>query len=239
MTNLSDRDHEQLSCYFDDEMAPDERRAFERRLTAEPALAVAHARLSTLHRRIADAYSAKPEAVPGRVAALLGEGSRVTVLPRRRAHRALWPAALAASLVAAVALVLSTGGDRSQITGDDPLLTRALESEPSRAEGWSRLADGRQLRPVLTFPGRGGDWCREFLLREDTRDWRGVACRREGVWEPQIVARESLPAADDSYRPAATAASADVAGFVSRHATDVALGPDAEAALIARDWRAR
>lgn len=239
MTTLTERDHELLSQYLDDELAPAARGELETRLAEEPPLARTLERLHHLNREITDAYgSAASDTVPANVAALVGGGDKVRPLRRRLLPRAVWPSALAASLVVAMALVLVTGQNGDQhVTGDDPLLARALESEPSRANGWTQLGDRRQLRPVLTFPDRSGTWCREFLLRDGARGWRGVACRESGAWELQVVARESFLASDDAYRPAGTAASDDVAGFITRNAADIALGRDAERELINSGWR--
>ena len=99
------------------------------------------------------------------------------------------------------------------------------------------LADGRALQPVLTFPDRDGNWCREFLLRDGDQDWRGVACREAGRWETQVVARETFLAAEEAYRPAGAGDNDKVAGFITRNAADIALGASDEQALITSGWQ--
>jgi hypothetical protein len=239
---MTDRDYELLSQYLDGELDAGAAAALEQRLAEEPDLADLLARLRRLDADIAASVCASAtDSVPEHVAALLRDDGKVVPLRRplrRTLHRAAWPAALAASVVAALALLLVPGEDGQQpLTGSDALLASALESEPSRAEGWVTLTDGRALQPVLTFPDRDGNWCREFLLRDDDQDWRGVACREAGRWETQVVARETFLAAEEAYRPAGAGDNDKVAGFITRNAADIALGASEEQALIASDWQ--
>jgi hypothetical protein len=239
---MTDRDYELLSQYLDGELDAGARAAVDKRLADEPGLAALLARLRRLDAQVAASVCASAtDSVPEHVAALLRDDGKVVgkVVPLRRPlRRAAWPAALAASLVAAAALLLVPGEDsRQPLTGSDALLAGALESEPSRAEGWVTLPDGRALQPVLTFPDRDGNWCREFLLSDGGQDWRGVACREAGSWETQVVARETFLAAEEAYRPAGADDNDKVAGFITRNAADIALGAREEQALIARDWQ--
>jgi len=235
---MTDRDYELLSQYLDGELDAGARAALDKRLAAEPGLADLLARLRRLDAQVAASVCASAtDSVPAHVAALLQNDGKVVPL-RRPLRRAAWPAALAASLVAAVALLLVPGEDgQKPLTGSDALLAGALESEPSRGEGWVMLPDGRALQPVLTFPDREGNWCREFLLRDGDQDWRGVACREGGNWETQVVARETFLAAEEAYRPAGAGDNDKVAGFITRNAADIALGAREEQALIASDWQ--
>jgi hypothetical protein len=235
---MKDRDYELLSQYLDGELDAAATAALEQRLAEEPDLADLLARLRRLDADIAASVcAAATDNVPEHVAALLRDDGKVVPL-RRPLKRAAWPAALAASVVAAVALLLVPGEDgRQPLTGSDALLAGALEVEPSRADGWVALADGRALQPVLTFPDRDGNWCREFLLRDDDQDWRGVACREAGRWETQVVARETFLAAEEAYRPAGAGDNDKVAGFITRNAADIALGASEEQALITSGWQ--
>jgi hypothetical protein len=238
MKTMTDRDYELLSQYLDGELDAGARTALDKRLADEPELAALLARLRRLDAQVAASVCASAtDSVPEHVAALLRDDGKVVPL-RRPLRRAAWPAALAASLVAAVALLLVPGEDSQQpLTGSDTLLAGALEAEASRAEGWVTLPDGRYLRPVLTFPDRDGNWCREFLLRDGGQDWRGVACREAGNWETQVVARETFLAAEEAYRPAGAEDNDKIAGFITRNAADIALGAREEQTLIASSWQ--
>ena len=235
---MTDRDYELLSQYLDRELDAGAAAALEQRLADEPDLAELLARLRRLDAQVAASVCASAtDSVPDHVAAMLHGDGKVVPL-RRPLQRAAWPAALAASVVAAVALLLVPGEDRQQpLTGSDDILAGALESEPSRAEGWVTLIDGRALQPVLTFPDHEGNWCREFLLRDGDQDLRGVACREAGSWETQVVARETFLTAEEAYRPAGASDNDKVAGFITRNAADIALGAREEQALIASDWQ--
>ena len=118
----------------------------------------------------------------------------------------------------------------------DPQLADALEHSPSRASGWETLGNDRVFRGVLTFPAADGRWCREFLLGQNESQWRGVACRDSGEWVNQVVGSEVFLEQETQYRPAGAADSEQVARFIDETATDVALGPQQEAALIASGW---
>ena len=137
---MTDRDYELLSQYLDGELDAGATAALEQRLADEPDLADLLARLRRLDARVAASVcAAATDSVPEHVAALLRDDGKVVPL-RRPLKRAAWPAALAASVVAALALLLVPGEDgRQPLTGSDALLAGALESEPSRADGWVAL----------------------------------------------------------------------------------------------------
>lgn len=118
----------------------------------------------------------------------------------------------------------------------DAQMAQALESSPSRASGWETLDDERKFRSVLTFPAVDGTWCREFLLAHRESNWRGVACRDGGNWVNQVVGSEVFLNQETQYRPAGADDTESVARFIDETATDVALGPQQEAALIQSGW---
>jgi hypothetical protein len=120
----------------------------------------------------------------------------------------------------------------SQLPGNDRLVDAALDQLPS-GRGWSTLADGRELQPVLTFPHREGNWCREYLLRGDD-NWRAVACHDGSRWVTQAAGLESFMDSGAAYRPAGAADAAPVAVFIDQNAADIALDAQAEAQLLSR-----
>ena len=63
-----------------------------------------------------------------------------------------------------------------------------------------------------------------------------MACRDSGEWVNQVVGSEVFLEQETQYRPAGAADSEQVARFIDETATDVALGPQQEAALIASGW---
>ena len=229
-----DDDH-LLSMYIDNELDAERTIALVTRLRKEPAL---HARLLSMEANDAalkTLFSAQTS-VPEHLAPLVG-ADNVTMMPSARSWTRRAGIAAAAGFAAVVALVGSLNqADVFNPMSMDPQLAAALESTPSRASGWDHLDSGRDFRSVLTFPAADGRWCREFLLAQNESSWRGVACRDNGEWENQVVGSEVFLEQEAQYRPAGAADSEQVARFIDETATDVALGPQQEAALISSGW---
>jgi len=208
-----DDDH-LLSMYIDNELDAEQTIAFVSRLKTESAL---RARLTQLEENdglVKRVYAQSAASIPNQVAA-----------------------AVAASCAAVIAMVLNT----NQTAVFNPMtidaqMAHALESSPSRAAGWETLDDERTFRSVLTFPAADGKWCREFLLVHRESNWRGVACRDGSNWVNQVVGSEVFLNQETQYRPAGADDSQSVARFIDETATDVALGPQQEAALILSGW---
>ncbi|GAB5415556.1 MAG: hypothetical protein Cons2KO_31590 [Congregibacter sp.] len=160
--------------------------------------------------------------------------------PAAAAHRSYsWVYALAASFVAAVALSVVVGnqtGVDAGLPGNDALVSAALDTQTSGGD-WLELEDGRAIQPVLTFAHHDGNWCREYLLRGKSADWRAVACRNEGQWTTQAASLESYLEPSNAYRPAGVSDAAPVAVFISQHAADIALDIEQETSLINQAWR--
>ena len=240
---MNDSDMDMLSRYIDGELSVDERESFEKRLIAEPALRAAFEQAQKLDAKLKTTFHARgTDSVPPRIAAMLGATSgNVVAFPSRPRKRVQF--AIAAS-VAAVCGVLITQNMQNSAPGlpellqEDLLLSQALESTPSMATGWETLADGRQLRPVLTFPSTAGSWCREYLLSTADNDWRGVACRdAEGAWITEALGSESFLNPGDAYRPAGAGDSDQIATFIGENAADIALSRGQEADVIANNWQ--
>ncbi|MFK8043773.1 anti-sigma factor family protein [Congregibacter sp.] len=253
---LSEQDIELLSQYLDGELEPSLSRALENRLHSEVSLQAGLLRMQELNQRLRDALGERDD-VPDAIAALLSNetsndnsdaplgSATVLSFPGRSSAatastRPAWMYAVAASFVGAVALsmIVNTGnqGSQSGLPGNDGFVTAALDSVPS-GDGWASLEDGREIQPVLSFPHEDGRWCREYLLRGGASDWRAVACREEDRWVTQAAGLESYLEPADAYRPAGAADSAPVASFISQHAGDIALGRDAETAMIESNWQ--
>jgi hypothetical protein len=153
-------------------------------------------------------------------------------LPHRRL--ANWGFALAASLVVAVAAtqLVQQGSQPSA----DTMLSAALDNI-SRGSGWETLADGRNVRSVLSFQSTSGAWCREYLMADGDAAWHGVACRQDEGWATAVLASTELAESSTEYRPAGATDSVDIANFIDLNAADIPLDARQEAELIARDWQ--
>ena len=230
-----DDDH-LLSMYVDNELDAERTIALVGRLRSEPTL---RARLTSMEANdalIKKAYSQFGSAVPAHLAPMVS-ATNVSILGTARRWQRWATVAVAASFATAVALVVSVNQtDVFNPMTMDARLADALEQSPSRAEGWDALGDDRQFRSVLTFPAADGRWCREFLLAQSDSHWRGVACRDNGDWVNQVVGSEVFLEQETQYRPAGAGDTEQVARFIDETATDVALGPQQEAALISAGW---
>ena len=229
------KDDELLSRWLDGELDPGLAASLEQRLSEEPELAAKlrvfehnDSALRAMYRRSAQAPS---PALSARIVA--------SELPKRgQPRQPVWrQLAVAASVTLAVALglVLQEQGPTDALAMDS-VLAGALETTPSRAEGWDELADGRKLRAVLTFPAADGTWCREFMTASNEGHWRGVACRHEGSWVTQVIGREVFLEQRQGYQAASADDSNAVARFIDATATDVALSLSQEQSLLSNRW---
>ncbi len=239
---MNQQDHELISRYLDQELSTEERADLESRLQSEPELRETLARFRGVDQELCKAM-AKEGHVPVETAALLTKrGDTVAVLPRRKTQR--WGLAMAASLLAGVAVI---NGPQWVADSQDNLLvpnieesvafSRILDSNPSQARGWLPVEDDVKMRPVLSFASNGGTWCREFVAAQDHEAWRGVACRREGSWNVELLVQTPGLAGESSGYQTASAETADlVAQFIDTHSADIPLGLQAEAKLINSNW---
>ena len=229
-----DDDH-LLSMYIDGELDAERTISLAGRLKHDPAL---RARLSAMEnndRLIRKLYASHSNESARELAALI-KADNVAIFKPVTRWRELAAGAVAASVMAVVALSLTTGQSTFNPMTMDRELAQALEHSPSRASGWEPLDNERDFRSVLTFPAADGRWCREFMLAHDESHWRGVACRDEGTWVNQVVGSEVFLERETQYRPAGAGDTEKVARFIDETAADVALGPQQEAALIASGW---
>jgi surface antigen len=240
---MNDSDMEIVSRYIDGELSVDERASFEARLVDEPALEAALEEALKLDAELKTTFHARgTDSVPPRIAAMLGApADNVVAFPARPRKRVQF--AIAASVAAVCGVLITQNMQNSEpglpeLLQEDRLLSQALESTPSMATGWETLADGRQLRPVLTFPSTAGSWCREYLLSTADNDWRGVACRdADGAWITEALGSESFLNPGDAYQPAGAGDSDQVATFIGENAADIALSRGQEADVMANNWQ--
>ena len=229
---------QQLCRFLDGEMSDAEMAEFEDKLTTNPEL---RRRLEQFEHNDVLLRASQPDAeqtVTPRVVALLSSPSREHSFNSNRS----WfkPLSAAASITLAFGLVLAmalnVGTSEPDIPNMDRNLVAALDTLPSRADGWDRLDDGRSLRAVLTFPAADGKWCREFLVASQETHWRGVACRNEDTWVTQILGRELYVDTNAGYRTASASDNDAIARFVDQNATGIALSASEEQGLISANW---
>ena len=230
-----DDDH-LLSMYIDNELDAERTIALVERLRAEPALSERLSAMECNDVALRTLYTQADQDIPEHLAAMV-QADNVVVVSFAQQWQTWATATAAASCAAIIALVVNfnQSTDLNPMTMDT-LLADSLETSRSSAAGWESLGDDRQFRSVLTFPAADGRWCREYLLAQEGSHWRGVACRDEGQWVNQVVGSEVFLEQETQYRPAGVDDSETVARFIDETATDVALGPQQEAALISSGW---
>lgn len=229
---MNEQDYQQLSQYLDGELDVFTTRQLEQRLQQEPELAATLAQLQGQDAAIRSALNTTAEA-PATVRAMLEPASNVVALPQRKA-RPTWQYAVAASLIAAAGLAISPAWQ--QAPSADQMLANVLETSPSMASGWQTLDNGDQVRPVLSFKDKAGNWCREFLITEAGEASRGVSCRAAGEWQTQVLAATEIPGDAGQFRPAGAADANPVANFLAEQADSIPLSASEEASLIENHW---
>ena len=227
---MKDQDYELISQYIDGELEAGQAQALRQRLLAEPGLRATYDRMRGVDNRLRDAFAdPATEQVPKRISNLLNRGDSGT-----HQRRAAWGAAIAASVLATAGLLLNP--DWRDAQSGDSALAAVLEVTPSGGSDWKILADGRQVRPVLSFAHTDGSWCREYLLSADGATYRGVACRTGGDWVTGILDTQSIPGNTSQYRPAGADDADRVAAYIAEHGAGIPLSRTEEAELIERRW---
>jgi surface antigen len=243
---------EQLVAWVDGELPDDEARAIASAVESDAALAARVRPFRESRRVLEDAFAAQlREPVPARLLAALAEpvpvAARVSRMSRLKPLPQKTWLAMAASVVLAIGLAIGVGIQRPDGGGALALLPTDAESlnvalETLRGgEVLTRERDGVRVEvlPLGTLRTASGQWCRDFETTAQAAGGvqrsRGVACREDGRWEVQAVARldaAPAPAGDDSYR-AAGAGGVDVTAAVGAAER---LTPEQEHARIQARW---
>ncbi|MEO7690800.1 MAG: anti-sigma factor [Sphingomonas sp.] len=222
-------DDAMLMAYADGELDALTAKRVERAIAADPSLADVVAAHRALRERLGQTFGAvSEEPVPARFAAMLA--SNVTPLPApstARPRRWIEGAAIAASLVLAVAVGHQWQSGPVRVTGDRVVasgsLGRALDTQLASASGDTRM--------LASFRDDRGSYCRVFA----TAAIDGIACRDQNQWVLRET-RSPLHTTGSEYRQAG---SADAPLMAS--AQDMMKGDplDASAERRARDagWR--
>ena len=231
------RDDELISRYLDGEATADDCAKVEAALGNNSAFA---ARFAVFQENDALLKSLHVDSEPSVPPSLIAKLTVAEKPSSSTARRSLFAIAASVTLAVALGLALKTTNPDSDLT---PRMSRALasalETLPSRAQGWDTLEDGSELRAVLTFPAADGNWCREFMLASNENHWRGVACRENNTWVTQVIGREVFLDRESGYRPAGAQDNDHVARFIDSTATDVALSASTERRLIQTNWASK
>ncbi len=241
---MSEHKHELLSQYLDGELGASEVLELERALDGDLALRTRLEQMRSIDSSLRNAFKGDvASAVPTHITQMLAPQSNVVAFPTQASKtkaKANWGLAVAASLMAASGLLVFQQAQVASVDqGMDVLIAQELEQAPSSADGWNLLADGREIRPVLSFHSKDNGWCREFLLNDQGAQQRGVACKSENLWVSAVIGpidTQFTDAATD-YRPAGSNDLDSIQAFVDSQADGIPLGLSAEAKLIEAGWK--
>jgi len=230
---MRDQDYELLSQYLDRELPAVAAQELRLRLLAEPELRASYEQMRNINDDVRNTFNAPGnDAVPQRIANLLSHHSSAA---KRRAG---WGFAIAASLLAATGLLMNPEWRQSSNMPGDPVVNAALETTPSRGEGWDTLSDGRKIRPVLSFAHQNGSWCREYLLLQEGESLRGVACRSGGQWINSVLSNgQVLHDSSTEYRPAGADDVDAISAYIAGNAAGIALSRQQEFEQIEANWQ--
>lgn len=243
---------EMLAAYVDDELDDASRTAVELEMMGDPELVrrVEHHR--SLRRALRAAYDpVLDEPVPDRLIdaarAAPADPARSSVIPLRPAPRApvgrwsipQWTAIAASLVVGALvsALVLRAFHAAPIGARGGQLVARGALASALSTELASRETPGAPVAIGITFVSKSGRYCRTFTLRG--RDaLAGLACRDDGAWRIEVLARsEPSAASSGAYRQAASSMPRAILDTASSEMAGEALDARAEAAARAQGWR--
>ncbi|HUE49042.1 MAG TPA: hypothetical protein VMO54_07555 [Steroidobacteraceae bacterium] len=242
--NFSD---ETVMAYADGELDAARRAALEAAMATDPQLAQRVARHLALRARLRAALdpvldAPLPERLLASVRGAPKHTANVVALKRQAAPRWSWPqwGAIAASLVGGALLgplLLRAPAGPALLTRDGQVpasgaLARALNEQLA-----SHQPPGAPVQIGVSFRARNGDYCRTFVLGEQST-LAGLACRGHEAWRLEVLAQTPVqPAAAAGYRPAGSALPASVARTLDELIAGEPLDAAGEAAARSRGWQ--
>lgn len=247
--------NELLMAYADGQLPPEQVLEIEAALAASEDLRtiVDGYRKTALAARMAFEGVLR-EPVPDRILSLFDRQPQAEIIRPSFARRPNPMLALAASLgvlAAGLGLALiwqgrSTTGPRIAEPVTEGLaapgaLASALETLGARQ--MLRSPAGERITPVVTYPQKGGGWCREYRMTGQAAvGSAGIACRDMGAagWQIVVHLPWTPPAsvADRDFVPSGPAPEA-VDAVAERRQGGTPLTAVEESTLIARGWRAQ
>jgi len=244
--NFSD---ETVMAYADGELDAASRAALEAAMATDPQLAQRVARHRALRERLRAAlHPVLDEPLPERLlegvrgAPAPRHAANVVALKRKAAPRWSWPqlGAIAASLIGGALLgplLLREPAGAALVTRDGQVLASGMLARALTEQLASNQPRGAPVQIVVSFRARNGDYCRTFVLREQSA-LAGLACRAAQAWRLEVLAQiPAQPAAAAGYRPAGSALPASVARRLDELIAGEPLDAAGETGARARGWK--
>lgn len=238
--------NKEIMAYVDGELPPQDVPRVEAALAASAeyrAIADGHRKITMAVRMAYDDMLRQP--VPDHILAALDRPGQGEVIRPSFGRRVSPQFAMAASLAlaAGLALALVWQGNSSTSPSDGVAARGSLASalDTVGARQMLRSPTGERITPVVTYPQKGGGWCREYRMTGNgTSSSAGIACRDPGANSWQIVVH--LPwippaaVADKDIVPSGPAPEA-VDAVAEQKQGGTPLTAAEEAAQIARGWK--
>lgn len=229
---------EMLMALVDHELDPETALDVARAAQADPQLAQrldAFVRTRQLAKQsLADVLE---EAVPQRLLA----AARLPAPSNFSSRWGTWIPAVSALAAGLAGLLLVYGIFRAQVSTPHGFLDPgelALVLDRQKSGTRTSLADGGTLEPTATYRTADG-FCRTFRLasaREAAAAWAGIACRREGTWQIEMVVAKRT-GEGGSVTPASDHVTESLDAFLDRLGAEGSLDAAAESDLIEYGWR--
>jgi hypothetical protein len=252
---MQDR-YDQISAYLDGTLSDAANLAFEADMERDLALADAVMRWQSNDSALKNAYNAPMhEPISSEMLIRLGLADQVpasNIIDFRAAQNArvekgrarnlvaqwrwLVAGSLAASLVAAVMF-------QTQLSDDAPFDIKTSKSfqvamQETASLARSKVENGQDVSPTLSFVDGTGRYCREFALAGKTTQQRGIACRANKKWRIEAVVNgdNALPAGS-AIQTAAGADGKSLDSVYDRLGASDPLGANEEKTMIIMGWK--
>lgn len=189
---------EQLSAFLDSELPEAEMELIRQALVNDESLANRLAELAMVDEQIASHYASIDKIpMPSEITQLLEQKSdtiknNVIQFPFwKKAQRNLQQyAAIAACTLLAVGFVLTQLLPGNNSENNWNAVAEVLEQQTSGYQ--YDLADGRRVKPQLTFIDKNENYCRQFQLSHADKFSEHIACRIHNQWELVASTEEKI-----------------------------------------------
>lgn len=252
---------EHLSEYLDGQLAESESKALEAELEMNLKLAERLASLTEANEAVKMAYNGEIDVpIPEHILAMLepqsgaamndnGAGNVVPLAPHRiKFNLSKWAAPLAASFAMMIGLTVGRGMTiasvdqdtlYAQMTGviaiDNPLY-EVLETSPSATNVMIGKENNLEIKPILTFTSRDGNYCREFKTQTPKSAARGVACREGAVWNV-LMLNQTERSYENGFRTASGSSDNAIDQFIDDLLVGAPLNTVDEKKTINNQWQ--
>lgn len=207
MMTISD---ETLSAFLDAELSDSEMENVRQRISEDETLVNRLAELAMVDEQVAQHYRAiDSRPMPDNITQLLGSTSVAPATTATVIAFPLWKKIAQglqqhSAIAACTLLVLGFGLTQLLPNSDKALLgnwnaiATTLDTTASGTE--QQLADGKRIKPRLTFINNDGNYCRQFMVTNARASAESIACRANNKWQPKVTVYSQGNYRSDEYQ---------------------------------------